>query len=331
MGTGTITGRQPIPYTSFSYKYLFTSIYQIYELKKQLCDTTFFNDFGKLFQNDSDFINSIKYYPFSISSLAGFQNEGFYIGKRWVSSIGIVPALKQTNLRALIGTIRINPKYNNFMDYEPYTHIQIYVPYFGFFALPTNEVMKKTVYVYMSVDFDTGIGTIYIEVEGRVLMVNSNKLGIDIPIGASNLNEVIKTNVGNALKTVAGVAMLAFGGAAGKVTGAMLTAKGVSMAVSSGIDAVTNSAIRYTRGTLTGGSDMLASPTSIYAVITRPNALPIDTRYNALKGKPLGEVKALSQLRGFTKVDDIHLTTLPNALEDEVKEIEELLKKGVEL
>lgn len=331
MGTGTLTGRTPIPYNSFNYKYLFTGIYQIYELKKQLCDTTFFNDFGKLFQNDSDFVNSIKYYPFSLNSLMGFQSEPFYIGKRWISSIGSVPAVKEIYKRVLIGTVRITPKYNNFMDYEPYTHIQLYVPYFGFFSLPTNEVMNKTVYIYLSVDFDTGIGTIYVEVEGRVLMVNTNKIGIDIPIGASNLNEVIKQNVGNALKTVAGAVMLAFGGAGGKLTGAMITTKGIGMAINSGVDAVTNSTVRYTRGTLSGGSDALASPTSIYAVITRPNAIPIDSRYNAIKGKPLGEIKALSQLRGFTKVDDIHLTTLPNALEDEVTEIETLLKDGVEL
>ena len=119
---------------------------------------------------------------------------------------------------------------------------------------------------------------------------------------------------------------------AGKLTGAMLATKGLSMAVTSGVDAVFGSQIRYTRGSMTGGNDMCASPTSIYAVITRPNPIPIvDADYNHVKGKPLGDIKVLSTLRGFTIIDQIHLHDFPNALEEEMKEIETLMHSGIEL
>ena len=102
------------------------------------------------------------------------------------------------------------------------------------------------------------------------------------------------------------------------------------MAVSSGVDIMTNT-IRYTRGSLTGGTDMLASPTSIYAIITRPNAVPIDDyEYRHLKGKPLGEIRVLSLMEGFTQIDQIQLQSMPNALDEEIKEIESLLRQGVE-
>ena len=104
----------------------------------------------------------------------------------------------------------------------------------------------------------------------------------------------------------------------------------VAFAVSSGVDIMTNT-IRYTRGSLTGGTDMLASPTSIYAIITRPNAVPIDDyEYRHLKGKPLGEIRVLSLMEGFTQIDQIQLQSMPNALDEEIKEIESLLRQGVE-
>ena len=215
------------------------------------------------------------------------------------------------------------------MDFEPYTKVELYVPYFSFMSLPVNEVMGKTIYIYLSIDFDSGIGTIYIECGGKVIMANSTKLGIDIPLGASNLNEVVKDNFANGLKVVSGIVTMAVA-PTGKMTGALLTAKGLSMAVTSGIDAVSNSQVRYTRGSLTGGTDMLASPNSVYAIITRPNPITISSNYNKVKGKPLGEVKTLSTLRGFTIVEQIHLNGFDDALDEEVKEIEKLLKEGVE-
>lgn len=330
MGTTIEQGEISVVNASFNVKRVIDTDNLMY-LKNLLCTKSWLEDFQLLFNNPSDCINSIKWYPFPISKFArvGRYNNPIILGKEYQLDV-MAKYIETINKSARLCELTINRYYNNFMDYEPYTKVELYVPYFGIIPLPTNEVMGQTLYLDIAVDFDTGIGTLYITCEGKVIMTNSTKLGIDIPIGASNYNQVVKDNMANMIKTIAGIGAMAVGGALGKTSGALLTAKGLSMAVSSGVDIMTNS-IRYTRGSLTGGTDMLASPTSVYAIITRPNAVPIDDyEYRHLKGKPLGEIRVLSLMEGFTQVDQIHLVNMPNALDEEMKEIESLLRQGVE-
>lgn len=339
MATSIAEGSQKYPKFNFNTKYIVAFQY-IKNLKTLLCDKTFWDNFSLLFKDYSDFVNNIKYYPFNVRDFCTVNpnshtvrlgntdlDTGQFDGVRGAEVIGISKTIQ-------VGFITIPRKYNNFMDYEPYTKVELYVPYFSFLNLPTNEVMGKTIYLYMSVDFDTGIATLYIQVEGRVIMTTSQKLGIDIPIGSSNYNEVVKDNVANTVKLVAGVVTMAVGGAVSggeKVSGALLTTKGLGLAITSGVDMITNSTIRYSRGSMSGGTDMLASPTSIYAVVTRPNPILVDENYNHVKGKPLGEIRVLSTLRGFTVVDDIHLDGFNDALDEELKEIDDELRNGVYL
>ena len=322
--------RLPISLTSFNTKYVLRDKSDVRKIKEKLCDQTFLNDLSLLFSNPSDYVNSIKYYPFNVADFVGAQYDSFFrLGETSLPDVNckLFPSVTTAVLMAYIDIPR---GFNNFMDNEPYTKIELYVPYFSFINLPVNEVMGKRINIYMGVDFDSGTGTIYLVVDDNVIMTSSTKLGIDIPLGASNLNEIVKENLANGMKVVAGISSMALAGT-GKIAGSLLAVKGLTTAVTSGIDAVKNTQVRYTRGSASGGYDMLASPRFVYAIITRPNPVPIDSEYNHLKGKPLGEIKVLSQLRGFTIIDQIHLQNMSNALDEEMKEIESLLHAGVEL
>ena len=326
MGTSVNTGTQNYADAYFNSKYVLGTLSDVYELKNLLCNPTFIDQLNFFFTNPSDFVNSIKYYPFNISSFCGLSGTYIKLGDKTTSVSGA--RITSIAKRLQIASFFVSRNKNNFMDFEPYTKIEMYIPYFGFYNLPVNEVMGKTVYVYLSVDFDTGIATIYIATSSAVIMTATSKLGIDIPLGASNMKEVVKDNIENALKLTAGIVTMAVA-PAGKVTGALLTAKGLGMAVTSGIDAVFGSEVRYTRGTMTGGMDMLASPTSIYLIITYPNAVDVDSSYTRLKGKPCGEIRSLIGLTGFTTVEQMHLEGFSNALNSELQEIESLLHEGV--
>ena len=327
------TDYQPLTNTGFNRKYIINGR-GIDQIKEKMCDQTFWQDFSLLFSNPSDYVNSIKYYPFDINQFAELTpNAVFSLGKTLMREVECknmynVPRAK----RIWAGTI--NRYFNNFMDFEPYTKMELHIPYFDTIALPVNELMGQYVFIDLSIDFDTGIGTLYIfagQPLPHLVMKTSAKLGIDIPIGATNLNEIAKENSANVMKTIAGVTMIAVGGAYGKTAGGLLLAKGLSSALTSGIDIVNNQQVRYQRGSTSGGLDMLGDNRTLSFIITRPNPVPIDSEYNHIKGKPLGEIKVLSQLRGFTIVDQIHLQSMPNALDEEMKEIESLLKSGVEL
>ena len=325
MGTSVPSSiNQPFPNTSFNTKYQ-VNFSQLTTLKTLLCDQSFLDRLSLLFRSPSDFINGIKYYPFSFDLIGRLSaSQELYLGGRIETGIEAKQVVSIYN-NVKIADIEIRREYNNFLDYEPYTKVELFVPYFSFIELPTNEVMGKTVSLYLSVDFDTGIGTLYVQIEGRVIMVTTAKLGIDIPLGSTNYNEVIKDVINNSIKggigVVASIASENFAGA-------------LAIGVKTASQNIFGSTKRYSRGTLSGGSGMLASPTSIYAVITRPNSLMTDAqleKYSKVKGRPLEATLVLSQLHGFTIVGEVHLNDMPNALDEEMKEIETLLKKGVEL
>ena len=339
MSTDVSTGYLLYPKFNFNTKYVI-GYDRVKNLKTLLCDESFWTNFSLLFTDYSQYINSIKYYPFNIGDIANFNPDtsSIVVGNKTLPT-GQFDGIRGSEIVSIekstpLGWIYIPKTYDNFLDYEPFTKIELYVPYFSFINLPVNEVMGKVLYLNLSVDFDTGIGTLYIRVDGRVIMVSTTKLGIDVPIGSSNFNDIMKDNLANGIKLVAGVVTMVAGGVLGageKVSGTLLATKGISMAVSSGVDIITNSTVRYSRGSLTGGTDMLASPTSIYAVVTRPNPISINENYNHIKGRPLGDVKVLSTLRGFTTVEDIHLEGFPDALDEELKDIESQLRNGVYL
>lgn len=70
------------------------------------------------------------------------------------------------------------------------------------------------------------------------------------------------------------------------------------------------------------------APQRPFLVTKRPRAyLPAD--YNHYVGRPLRETKKLSELRGLTVVANVHMDNFPNATDEEISEIEQLLYSGV--
>ena len=65
-----------------------------------------------------------------------------------------------------------------------------------------------------------------------------------------------------------------------------------------------------------------------YLIITRPKPYNADN-YSNFYGYPSNKTVKLSSCLGYTKVKDIHLENISSATDDELNEIESLLKDGV--
>ena len=65
-----------------------------------------------------------------------------------------------------------------------------------------------------------------------------------------------------------------------------------------------------------------------YLIITRPKPAEADN-YSKFYGIPSNKTVRLSSCSGYTKVKDIHLEHISRATDDELNEIESLLKTGV--
>ena len=101
-------------------------------------------------------IISLKQYPFDISlpMVSMWRTEGIILDK-WNTGVAGKRLVSQNMLRQ-IGSYKIEKKYNSFLDYEPFTTAEIYVPMCGRAKIPLNYIMGKTIIVYFASDLENG-------------------------------------------------------------------------------------------------------------------------------------------------------------------------------
>lgn len=306
-------------------------------LATKLLDASFLNSLAKLFNNPSDYVYSLKKYPFDVRQffrcnpwLSSDTPQTLFLGGQSTGITGVEIAYNGGDINesginqiASIPVLRIS---DDFKDFEPYTTMKIFIPYFGFYDLPTNEIMGKTLKVYFGVDLLTGLATFWIVVDSVLIMTETKSIGTDVPMGKTNMEEIARNNITASLKAVAGVASL--------VTGVMtkgssiLIGGGIGLLASSGINAITGNVRTFTKGSIGGNFMSMMSPNSVYIIMTRIKPV-IASDFAHTHGKPLGQTRTLSTLTGFTKVGKIHLENLGTATKSEIAEIESLLKTGV--
>lgn len=211
------------------------------------------------------------------------------------------------------GTLNVQEFWGAYLDYDPYTKAEIYLPYIGTHALAVDDIMGKPVHVVYHVDVLSGACCAYVQCGGTVLYTFIGQCSSSIPITGDNW-----TNVINGAISIAGSigSMVATGGASAP----MAIGNIASTAVNTMKPTVEKS------GAMGGTGGMMGVQTP-YLILTRPRqALP--ARQNTFTGYPSFITEQLSTLSGYTEVFKIHLENVP-ATEQELSEIETLLKAGV--
>lgn len=343
----TISDVNPLSISKFNAKALINRT-NLMTLSRCLESTNLVDNLKAMFTDKAQFINSIKWYPINYSSWLNVENGPIPLtlggitptitegGTTLNVGVDIISSIKKARL---VASIEIPESYQSYLDYEPYTSGQIYLPFLGTYALPIKDCMGDLLDVYYAIDFDTGIATAYVlsgtrkgqQIE-RLILMASGKIGIDIPIGSTNASEIARKNFENGAKLVASSVAIAGGFATGNLVGGLVATKGVELAISSGVNAVVSQQKHYQRGSLTGGQDALIAPTNVVVTLYRPLvAISSDFYYNKLKGRPLGISAVINDMvgTGFTIIEEVHLKNFTTALKSEVEEIESLLHEGV--
>lgn len=292
------------------------------ELKKLydvLSGKGFVNWLTNLFTKPSDCVSSLRAYPIKTLQL-GFDGTSYHpatiIGGKGfaLATNDILSAVS----RSVIGYYQF-PKATSFVDY--FATIELYIPYMDFIQLPASELYGNTLWVSYVIDLATGTATAFIEVvnqqgEKHLIASKTSKIGVDIAWGFDNSVE----NTRNIINTVISTAVESF--ADSKKVGET-TAKGL-LTISNYLQT------RFARGNSAGSIATMFNPQSTYLIIKKPHLVEVDEDdYRSVYGKPLYESRVFSQLQGYTVIDEVHLSNLPDALEEEVNEIETLLKSGV--
>ena len=102
-------------------------------------------------------------------------------------------------------------KYNNFLDYAPYTKIYLYLPLTEPFELDYLTFKGQTFEVQLSIDFQTAVLTWYIGISlngmFKCIFKRQTEVGIEIPIAKTNTaeigqarNNILISALGNSVK-----------------------------------------------------------------------------------------------------------------------------------
>lgn len=217
------------------------------------------------------------------------------------------------------GTINVNEYWGAYLDYSPYTKIQLYLPYCGTHSLDIDDIMGRSINVTYHIDILSGSCVAFVKSTGKglnsVLYEFSGNVSTQIPVTGENFSRLIQT----AISSVASLgSTVATGGLSAPVT---ISTMG-SLA-----NNVANSKPEIERSGSMSGSTGLMGIQKPYLILTRPKQC-IPKNVQKFKGFPSMQYKKLSEVEGFTIVSEILLKNI-TASDEEITEIKNLLKEGV--
>lgn len=286
------------------------SLAQLKQLSSYMWDGSLFdlNTWQKLFADPMDAILGLSIVPVAV------PNGG--MGEVKVGNISTGISMTRATSQYVevdCGTINVNEYWGAYLDYDPYTKAEIYLPYCGIHPIATDDIMGKPVHVVYHVDILSGACCAYVKCGGSVLYSFIGQCTSSIPISGTDFTNVINGVISAAVSVGA---MAATGGA----TAPLVAPKLAQTAINSTKPSIEKS------GGMSGTGGMMAVQTP-YLILTRPRqALP--ARQNTFTGYPSFITENLGDLSGYTEIEEIHLENI-SATDSELSEIENLLKSGV--
>lgn len=235
-----------------------------------------------------------------------------------------MPTIGAQYTKVNCGSIAIEPKYGAFLDYEPYTSIDLFLPYIGMVQLSTNDVMGKSLGVVYTVDVLSGACVANVSCGGSIMYTFEGACATQFPVTNNDYSNVFKAAVDAASSIVGAVGGAVASGMTGNVAGAVTSlvdgAAGAATAAMNAHPTVNRS------GSLSGSAGLMGVQ-SPFIVWTTPNMVA-SNRQNSFIGYPNFITTTLSGCAGYTEVENINLG-IAGATSEEVAEIKTLLKNGV--
>lgn len=213
------------------------------------------------------------------------------------------------------GSLNLNEYWGAYLDYAPYTSLQIYLPYCGVHPLDINECMDKKIHVKYNVDLLSGSCVAMVKCGESVLYTFQGQCASNIPVTGENFARTIQ----GALSIAASIGTTAASGG--------LAAPLAVGSIASTASTVASSAPQIEKSGAISSSGGLLAIQKPYLILSRPNQCA-PKKQNIYTGYPSFITKKLSDVTGYTEVEEIRLTKI-SGTDDEKAEILELLKGGV--
>lgn len=220
------------------------------------------------------------------------------------------------------GSLQFPEKWKAYLDYSPYTKVSIYLPYIGSQEIDVDLIEATTIGVKYHIDVLSGACVAFITVNNSVMMQFSGQCAVSIPVTSTDYTQTI---IALGQLVASGIGVVATGGMSAPVQGASVA--GLATAMANTAQNVIASKPTYAKTGNMSGSNGLMGFQKPYLIIERPRKCS-PAYQNNYTGYPSYSTRKLSELSGFTQVQDIHLDGIP-CNDTERNEIMRLLREGV--
>ena len=222
---------------------------------------------------------------------------------------------------------------DSFLDYEPYTMYELYIPYYGWVKLTPDQILNHRIIVYYTIQVEDGSANAYVydTTDDKLIFTSTCQLGVRIGITTTNNEEISASKKANNLNltlglisSVASIGIGAYTGNATAVVGGVLSgAKTIGSYIN-------NNSMMFDKAYATFGNGNSGMYSSQECVIRKTKLKPknYDEDYVKLYGKPLNKYVKLEELTGYTQVGEIHLEDIGSITSSETSELYTILGEG---
>lgn len=319
-------------YTPNAYKRYWLTSGQVQQFKDFLFKGTFLDNVKRLWTDPAEYIIDLTYYPVKPDML-GFTGDLQEITVGDIAS-GVQGLLLPDNSQMVIyaGSVDITRYYNSYLDYEPYTSIDIFLPYIGVRSLNTSQIMGHTLCCAYYLDVNTLQITAALGLDGdislsggslgNVLTQYTSSFGVRFPLSGTAANQMILNVVQQVAGVVSGAAALVGGVATGNVAAIAGGAATTAGAVISG-----GQTAPITYGSVSPMSGLYA-PQIPYLIINHP-ILAEPEGYNDKHGYSSAYAGKVSEFTGYLECLEVKLNADNTMSETEQNAIISMLKGGI--
>lgn len=285
------------------------------------------DNFKKYFNNFADNILALYILPYTPANLPA---KIFKVGKL-ASEDAALQAVSYCTQRYYdidMGSVDIGQRWGSYLDYAPYTKIEVYLPYCGIHSLDIDELMSPakmngtlpieqgcTLSLKYRMDILTGVIVAKLLVNGDVRYQFNGKTGSNIPLTGQTYSNWLGSII--TAGSAAAITIATGGMTAPLVAGSAASVAGTVLAQKPNVESI---------GNISGDASMLATNVP-YVRISSPNK-PLLENQEVFTGYPSYKSGTVGSFSGYTEFVDAHVEGI-SCTEEERAEIISLLKEGV--
>lgn len=276
----------------------------ILELSKYMWSSSFFDSVVKITSNPIDIIMGLYMYPFNVPA----TNRKYVRAGNVITNV-VMNVPDSQIIEIDCGSVEVPNFYGAYLDYDPFTKCDLFLPYCGTFPLSMDDIAGKTLTIKYRVDLLTGVCGAYAIIDESVKYNYTGTCAINIPISSRSFENVYNSIMGVVGSMIGGSS---FG---------LPSVGSVAGAVTSGKNQIQHG------GNCSGNAGYLGVQTP-YLIFSVPN-VAIPKGLNTYTGYPIFATYKLADLKGYTEVEEIHLENLGSATKEEIDMIINKLEEGV--